>query len=116
MRYFYEPSPLSPTGYGLVYRCEHPLYKECTLYQLRNEGLAVVQLRFNRGTKVMWWGSIDEGLAGDIYLNPRFQDYFKEHAYPAKDGLYPTVTVRQIMYALKMKPLKRDIWEGTLDL
>lgn len=32
-----------------------------------------------------------------------------------KDGLYPTVTVRQIMWALKMKPIPRERWETVFD-
>lgn len=31
------------------------------------------------------------------------------------DGLYPTVTIRQIMWALKMKPLPRERWETCFD-
>ena len=30
-------------------------------------------------------------------------------------GLYPTVTIRQIMWALKIKPLKRERWETCFD-
>ena len=33
----------------------------------------------------------------------------------ATDGLYPTVTIRQIMWALKMKPIKRERWETVFD-
>lgn len=28
---------------------------------------------------------------------------------------YPTVTIRQIMWALKMKPIKRERWETVFD-
>ncbi len=31
------------------------------------------------------------------------------------DGVYPTVTIRQIMWALKMKPLARERWETVFD-
>ena len=31
------------------------------------------------------------------------------------DGLYPTVTVRQIMWALKMKPIQKERWETVFD-
>ena len=33
----------------------------------------------------------------------------------ATDGLYPTVTIRQIMWALKMKPIPRERWETCFD-
>lgn len=31
------------------------------------------------------------------------------------DGLWPTVTIRQIMWALKMKPLQKQRWETVFD-
>nr|DAP49012.1 MAG TPA: hypothetical protein [Caudoviricetes sp.] len=36
---------------------------------------------------------------------------------PARNlqGLYPTVTVRQIMWALKMKPIQKERWETVFD-
>ena len=39
----------------------------------------------------------------------------KERAGLAADDLYPTTTVRQIMRALKMNPLKKERWETTFD-
>lgn len=30
-------------------------------------------------------------------------------------GLYPTVTVRQMMWALKMKPMPKERWETVFD-
>ena len=50
-----------------------------------------------------------------LYLNERFKDYFDERAAEPVDGLYPTVTVRQIMWALKMKPIPRQRWETVFD-
>lgn len=50
-----------------------------------------------------------------IYLNLGFKKYFDERAKTATDGLYPTVTVRQIMWALKLKPIKRKRWETVFD-
>lgn len=32
-----------------------------------------------------------------------------------KDGIYPTMTVRQAMWAAKMKPLKKERWETVFD-
>ena len=31
------------------------------------------------------------------------------------ENLYPTVTIRQIMWALKMKPIQRQRWETCFD-
>ena len=60
-------------------------------------------------------GEIDEWLGNDIYLHPNFKKYFDERAGLCVDGLYPTVTVRQIMWALKMKPISRERWETCFD-
>lgn len=31
------------------------------------------------------------------------------------DGVYPTVTIRQIMWELKMKPIPKERWETCFD-
>lgn len=38
-----------------------------------------------------------------------------EDEWECTDGLYPTVTIRQIMWALKMKPIQRQRWETCFD-
>lgn len=101
--------------FGKVYICNHELYNRCTLYKIGDDGLAVIQQRFNREYKSTSWGEIDIYLVDDIYTNERFYEYFKSRAKPSTDGLYPTVTVRQIMWALKMKPLPRQRWETVFD-
>jgi hypothetical protein len=50
-----------------------------------------------------------------LYLHPGFKDFFNERAGEAKDGLYPTVSIRQIMWALKIKPIPRERWETCFD-
>ena len=40
---------------------------------------------------------------------------FDKRASEDTDELYPTVTVRQIMWALKMKPLNKNRWETCFD-
>lgn len=101
--------------FGEIYNCDHPVYNQCTLYFLWGIGLAVIQQRFDIATKSTTWGHVDYGLANDIYLNPGFVDYFKKNAGVCTNGLYPTVSVRQIMWALKMKPLKKERWETVFD-
>lgn len=39
----------------------------------------------------------------------------QQRSSEARDGLYPTVSVRQLMWGLKMKPLKRERWETCFD-
>jgi hypothetical protein len=115
MRYHYEKPTIYLSMYGKLYICNHPVYSRCTLYQINSKGLAVIQQRFNQAEKTTTWGEIDEWLTDDIYLHPRFKAYFDKRAGVCKDGLYPTVTVRQIMWALKMKPIPRERWETVFD-
>lgn len=113
MRYHYEPPKLYSPIYGETYICDHPVYDSCTLYKIGNKGLAVIQQRYEN--KRTLWSEIDPWLRNELYLHPDFRKYFERMAGSCKDGLYPTVTVRQIMWALKMKPLRKERWETTFD-
>ena len=115
MRYHYEKPSIYFSLYGTTYVCNHPAYDKCTLYQIGNNGLAIIQQRFDEDTKKTWWSEIDPWLTDDLYLHPGFHKYFEERAGECTDGLYPTVTIRQIMWALKMKPLPKERWETTFD-
>lgn len=115
MRYHYKKPVICLTMYGKVYICNHPVYNRCTLFQIGDKGLAVIQQRFSHDTKSTYWSEIDPWLANDLYLHPKFKQYFDSRAGTCTDALYPTVTVRQIMWALKMKPLKRERWETVFD-
>ena len=101
--------------YGSLYICDHDIYNSCTLYKIGDKGLAVIQQRFDNESKTTWWSEIDPWLTDDIYLNPGFKEYFELKSEVAIDGIYPTVTVRQIMWALKIKPLKKQKWETVFD-
>lgn len=115
MRYHFNKPSLYLSMYGRVYICNHPIYDRCTLYEINNKGLAVIQQRFDNDTKCTYWTEIDEWLTDPLYLNKNFKKYFDERAGECTDGLYPTVSVRQIMWALKMKPLPRKRWETCFD-
>ena len=115
MRYHYEKPSLYSSVYGLTHTCNHPIYDTCTLFQINARGLAVIQQRFDQNTKSTWWDAIDPWLTDVLYLHPRFKEYFDERASETTDGIYPTVTVRQIMWALKIKPLPREQWETYFD-
>lgn len=115
MRYHYEKPSIYLSMYGVTYSCNHPVYDRCTLFQIHKRGLAVIQQRFNPDTKTTWWGEIDPWLTDMLYLHPKFKEYFEDRAGEGTDGLYPTVTIRQIMWALKMKPIKRERWETCFD-
>ena len=115
MRYFYQPKQQTVSRFSAVYICDHPVYSRCTLYKFNVLGLAVIQQRFDPREKSTYWAEVDAGIADDIYRHPKFYQYFRRKAAEPRNGLYPTVTVRQIMWALKMKPLKREQWETVFD-
>lgn len=115
MRYYYSKPKYYAKMYGELYICNHPVYDRCTLFKQGEKGLAVIQQRYDATSKHTWWTEIDPWIANDIYLNEKFCLYFKERAEKAINGLFPTVTVRQIMWALKMKPIKKERWETVFD-
>lgn len=115
MRYHFEPPEVFSKSYGETYTCDHPVYDKCTLYLIGDKGLAVIQQRYVPETKSTYWSEIDPCLTAQLYLHLGFKKYFDERAGECVDGLYPTVTVRQIMWALKMRPLKRERWETCFD-
>ena len=111
MKYYYE-KPENWIGAGKVYICDHTMYRQCTLFQSGNVGLAIIQERYDPEKKVRWWSYIDPWLAGDIFLNKKFEGYFVDHARQADErGIFPTYKVREVMWALRMKPLKKEYWE-----
>lgn len=115
MRYHYEKPTIYFSRYGQLYMCNHPVYDRCTLFKIGDKGLAVIQQRFNPETKSTHWSELDPWLTDELYLNPNFKKYFDERAGKCRESLYPTVTIRQIMWALKMKPIQKERWETTFD-
>ena len=115
MRYHYEKPAIYLSMYGSTYTCNHPVYNKCTLFKIDDKGLAVIQQRFDEKTKTSWWSEIDPWLTDTLYLHPGFKEFFDSRSGAAVDGLYPTVSVRQIMWALKLKPLPRERWETAFD-
>ena len=115
MRYYYKKPAIYLSLYGDTYTCNHPVYDKCTLYLIDDKGLAIIQQRFDDDLKSTWWSEIDPWLTDIIYLHPKFKEFFDERAGECTDGLYPTVTIRQIMWALKMKPIPRQRWETCFD-
>lgn len=115
MRYHYEKPSIYVSMYGITYSCEHPVYNKCTLFKIDDRGLAVIQQRFDVSSKSTSWGEIDPWLTDNLYLHPKFKEFFDERADIDTNGVYPTVTIRQIMWALKMKPLKKERWETCFD-
>ena len=115
MRYHYEKPAIYLSMYGETYTCNHPVYDKCTLYIIDNKGLAVIQQRFDDDLKSTWWSEIDPWLTDVLYLHPKFKEFFDERAGECENGIYPTVTIRQIMWALKLKPMIKQRWETCFD-
>lgn len=115
MRYHYEKPSIFLSMYGSTYACSHPVYDKCTLFEIGSKGLAVIQQRYDPDTKKTWWGEVDPWLTDALYLHPRFKEYFDDRSGICTDGLYPTVTIRQMMWALKMKPMQKERWETCFD-
>lgn len=115
MRYHFEKPAIYRSNYGEKYICNHAVYNVCTLFKISDKGLAVIQQRFEPANKSTFWGEIDPWLTNALYLHPKFKEYFDERAGASVDGIYPTVTIRQIMWALKMKPLPKERWETVFD-
>ena len=115
MRYHFEKPPFYLSQYGETYKCNHPIYDRCTLYRIGPKGLAVIQQRFDPKTKTTWWSEIDPWITDAIYLQKGFRQLVEERGGPCANGLYPTITVRQLMWTLKMKPLPKERWETVFD-
>lgn len=116
MRYHYEKPSFYSSMYGDIHICDHPVYNTCTLFKMYNKGLAVIQQRYDPSTKQTRWSEIDPWLTDILYLHPKFKTLFDERSGECTDeGLYPTITIRQIMWALKMKPLPKERWETCFD-
>lgn len=115
MRYHYEKPSFYMSMYGSTYSCSHPVYSICTLFKIEDRGLAVIQQRYDKESKKTWWGEIDPWLTDMLYLHPKFKTLFNDRSGPCTDGLYPTITIRQLMWALKLKPLPRERWETCFD-
>lgn len=115
MRYHYEKPKIYLSMYGDTYECDHPIYNKCTLFKMKDKGLAVIQQRYDTETKRTWWSEIDPWMTDEIYLHPKFKEFFDNRSGECSCGLYPTVTIRQLMWGLKMKPVKRERWETCFD-
>ena len=114
MRYHYEKPTLYSSRYGSIYNCDHSVYNKCTLFKINSRGLVVIQQRYNKSDKTIYWDKIDPWLVDELYLHTKFEEFFNKHAGECIDGLYPTVTVRQIMCGLKMNYYVESIGKHAL--
>ena len=101
--------------YGETCECDHPVHNSRTLFKMEDKGLSVIQQRYNAESKSTKWTEIDPWLTDTIYLNSNFKRYFDDRSGECVNGLYPTVTIRQMMWVLKIKPIPKQRWETCFD-
>ena len=101
--------------FSISYKCKHPVYSRYTLFKIKEKGIAIVQQYYDTKSKHTWWDEVDPAISNAIYSQTGFKDYFELYAQECQNGIYPTLTVRQVMLALRMKPIKRECWEAMLD-
>ena len=80
MRYHFVKPQLYNPRYGIIYECNHEVYSKCTLYLIKDKGLAVIQQRYDKETKTTWWTEIDPYLVDALYLNQNFKEYFNRYS------------------------------------
>lgn len=117
MRYHYKHPENWKVSRAVRYEMmDHPICHACTLYLIDGKGIGLIQQEYNVLDKSTHWGDIDEYLIDDIFGQPGFMDYFNRFATEADDnGFYPLIPVRKIMWALRMKPMRKEAWETTFD-
>lgn len=116
MRYFYKPKKYSEESHDYIIRlCDHRVFNSYTLYLYDRFGLGVIEQFYDPDTKATIWAAIEHDLAQDIYNHPGFKELLVKWSGPEVDGYFPVVPLRKIMWALRMKPLKKEIWETTFD-
>ena len=108
MKYYYQKPDICVRVFGEPIDLNHPVYHGGTLYLERGRGIIVTQKKFDTKRKECSWDAVDSWIANDIYTSPNFAEFFISNA-TEKD--YPIFELRKIMWALRMKPLKKEDWE-----
>lgn len=118
MKTFTYPPDILPSEskYSSIYKCNnHPVYFRASLYTDNDLGMCIIQQRYDKKTKCTYWTELDPWIADLIYMDSKFPLMFKMISKRIDNGLYPTITVRQAMWILRMKPLKKEVWETSFD-
>ena len=108
MKYYYQKPDICVRVFGEPVSLDHSVYRGGTLYFEHGRGIIITQKKFDSKRKECSWDSVDPWIANDIYTSPNFVEFFISNA-TEKD--YPIFELRKIMWALRMKPLKKEDWE-----
>lgn len=76
MRYHYEKPKIYRSRYGLTYERDHPVYHRHALFKMDSRGLSIIQQRYDSDTKTTHWTEIDSWLTDELYLHPKFKNFF----------------------------------------
>lgn len=90
MKYYYQKPDICVRVFGEPIDLDHPVYRGGTLYFEHGRGIIVTQKKFDSKRKECSWDAVDSWIANDIYTS---------------------FELRKIMWALRMKPLKKEDWE-----
>lgn len=115
MRYHSKSPNHNFKVFGETFVVNHMLYNSGTLFQIKKKGLVIIQQYFNSEKKTTYWGPVDNWLANLVYCHKDFLLLFEKYASERVNGLYPTITIRHAMYWLKIKPIKKEVWETVFD-
>lgn len=110
-RPFYTSDSPDVLIFAREYKVDHPMFNACTLYEKDGRGLIVVQAYFNEINKYIFWGPVEAHIANDIYLSPKFENVFNELSGECKNGIYPIIKLRPLMWKLRMNPIKKKYFE-----
>ena len=108
MKYYYQKPDICVRVFGQPISLDHPIYRGGTLYFENGIGLIVTQKKFDKERRECYWDAVDTWIANDIYTTSKFPEFFKSHA-TREDP--PIFELRKLMWALRMKPLKKEDWE-----
>ena len=107
MKYYYQKPDICVRVFGKPISLDHPVYRGGTLYSENGRGIIVTQKKFDSERKECSWEAVDSWVANDIYTSPNFTSFFLKNATQSD---YPIFELRKVMWALRMKPLKKEEW------
>lgn len=115
MRYHTKKPDMNIKVFGEIYITNHPLYNSGTIFRIKDRGLVIIQQYFDSKTKHTYWGPLENWIANLIFVNKDFMKLFDKYASDGTYGYYATITMRHAMNWLKIKPIKKELWETVFD-
>jgi len=95
--------------------CSHLVYERCTVLFDEKKCVRIVQQHYNPETRHTWWAEVDPKLLSLICCQNKSYEWFNEKAVPLDSKVIPAYTIRQVMWALRVKPMPKLPWETSFD-